>query len=420
MNILVLTVAYLRDRALNTILNLILLALGIGTIVVLILFGSQLSDKMTGDARGFDMVVGAKGSPMQLVLSAIYHVDIPTGNIPLEEVATLRKNRFIRKAIPLALGDSYRRFRIVGTEADYPAHYRAAVATGRLWNAKTFEVTLGSEIAASTGLTVGQTFAGSHGLGGEGDMHGLFPYTVVGILKPTGRVVDRLILTSIEAVWSVHGDPAVTDFDHDEHAGESAHEDKHEGEEAEEFEKPRNREVTAVLVSYSSPVVAASLPRSINRETALQAASPAVEVTRLFAIVGVGIETVRAFGLLLVAAAALSVFIALTGAMQERRYDLAVMRSLGATRSKLFGQVLLEGLLLAGLGTALGLALGHGVTEILGRSLPQARAMGLTGLDWQTAEYYLLALGLGVGIAAAAIPAAQAFKVDIAETLVSR
>lgn len=436
MNLVGLTVAYMKDRVLGTVLNLMLMALGVGTIVVLILFGGQFNDRMTGDARGIDLVVGAKGSPMQLILSALYQADIPTGNIPLEEVDKLRKNRFVKKAIPLAMGDSFQRFRIVGTEESYAEHFGVQLAAGRLWRPKTMEATIGSAVAAATGIKVGQTFAGSHGLGGDGHGHMDHPYTVVGILKPTGRVIDRLVLTSIEAVWNVHGDPAVEEgHGHDEHAGHEEHEEHaghddhakpaddhdHDRERAAPvIEKPKNREVTSVLIAYTSPIAAATMPRAINRETALQAASPAFELARLFALVGVGVDTLRGFGFLLIGVAALSVFIALYNAMQERRYDLAIMRSLGAPRAKLFGQVLLEGLLMAGTGTVLGLLFGHGVTHLLGQTVTEARAMGLTGLDWRPAEVYILALGLGVGVLAAIVPALQAFKVDIAKTLMSK
>jgi putative ABC transport system permease protein len=381
----------------------------------LILFGSQLRDRLAGDLAGIDMVVGAKGSPLQLILSAVYQADIPTGNIKLEEADKLRKNPMVRSVVPLAMGDNYRRFRILGTEHSYPQRFRAELAEGKLWAAKSMEVTLGAEVARATGLQVGQQFAGAHGLGGpgpDGATHAN-PYTVVGILKPTGRVVDRLVLASIESVWHIHGDHAVEEH-HDSDEAADHDDDK------EEHERVGERELTALLVSYRSPVAAQMLPRSINRDTAMQAASPAAEMARLTAMLGVGLDTLRGFGLLLIATAGLGVFIALYNALQDRRYDLAVMRSLGASAGKLFGQVLLEGLLMAGLGTLLGLLIGHGVTEILGAGLQQAREMGLTGIAWQSEEFYVLALGLGVGALAAILPALQVFRVDIAKTLTNR
>lgn len=400
MNLLTLSLTYLRARALTSVLNLLLLALGIGTIVVLLLFSAQLEDRLTRDARGFDLVVGAKGSPLQLILSSIYHVDVPTGNIPLAEAEALRKHRLVRAAIPLALGDSYRGFRIVGTEHTYPAHYGATLAEGHLWQ-KPLEATIGAQVAAATGLRVGGTLVGSHGLAGEGEEHGEHAYRVVGVLAATGSVMDRLILTPVESVWLVH-------------------EEQHGAAGGEEADHEEDREITALLIRYASPLAAATLPRLINNQSALQAASPQFESARLLTLLGVGLDTLRAFGLLLIGTAALGVFVALYNAMQERRYDLALMRSLGATRGTLLRQVLLEGLLLAGAGTAVGIGLGHGVAELLGLLLPDARAMGLTGLAWLPQEFSLLLLAASVGLVAAALPAAQAYRTDIAATLAAR
>src|SRR5687767_10810774 len=157
MNLATLSASYLRARPLNTALSVILLALGVGTIVLLVLVVSQLEERMHRDAEGINLVVGAKGSPMQLMLSGIYHVDAPTGNIPLAAAQALAKNRMVKKAMPLALGDSWRGHRIVGATHDYPAHYGAKVSNGRLWG-KEMEAVLGAEVAARTGATVGMEF----------------------------------------------------------------------------------------------------------------------------------------------------------------------------------------------------------------------------------------------------------------------
>ena len=197
------SLAYLRARPLGTALNLLLLALGIATITVLMLATRQLDERMTRDARGIDMVLGAKGSPMQLVLSAVYHLDAPTGNIPLADAQAIARNPLVRQAIPIALGDSYHGFRIVGTSHDYPAHYGARLVAGRLWD-RPLEAVLGARVARETGFALGDTFVGTHGLAPGGEAHEQFPYTVVGLLGPTGSVLDRLVLTPVESVWKVH------------------------------------------------------------------------------------------------------------------------------------------------------------------------------------------------------------------------
>ncbi len=399
-NLTAISFSYLRARPLATALNLLLLALGIATITVLLLATSQLEERMGRDARGIDLVAGAKGSPMQLVLSSVFHIDAPAGNIPLADALALAKNRMVKKAIPLALGDSYRGFRIAGTNHDYPAHYDARISQGRLWGTP-LEAVLGADVAAASGLAVGATFSGAHGLEGAGDMHESSPYKVVGILAPSGSVMDRLVLTSVESVWAVHRhgepgeDPAklIADMEEEE------------------------KELTALLIQYSTPLAAAMLPRQVNATATLQAASPAYESARLFSMIGVGVDVLRAFGFVLVLAAGLSVFIALLNALEDRRYDLAVMRMLGAGRGRLMSLMLIEGAALSLAGGVAGIALGHLLTEILGRALGQAKQAAVTGWAWDAREGWLLGLALLVGLAAALLPAWRAYRTDVAPVL---
>lgn len=398
MNLASLSASYLRARPLNTLLSVMLLALGVATIVLLILVVGQLEERMHRDARGIDLVVGAKGSPMQLILAGIYHLDAPTGNIPLTAARELEKNRFIRKAIPLALGDSWKGYRIVGAPRAYADHYGARLGSGRFYE-KPMEAVLGAEVAARNAVGVGGKFAGAHGIGSEPGQEHDAPYTVVGVLEKSDSVLDRLVLTSVESVWQVH----------EEHQGPEDEADRKALEEA--------REVTVLLVQYASPLAAATLPRQINSQSELQAASPAYETARLFRIVGVGVEALRAFAVVLILAAALSVFIALYTALEERRYDLAVMRTLGASRAKLFGLLMAEGIALALIGGLLGLGLGHLLAEALGAWLESAQQPAVSGLEWRPEEWWVLAVALGVGIVAAALPACRAYRTEVSHTL---
>jgi putative ABC transport system permease protein len=401
-NLASLSTSYLRARPLQTALSLLLLALGVSIIVLLVLVVSQLEERMHRDARGIDLVVGAKGSPMQLILSGIYHVDAPTGNIPLEAAEALARHRMVKRAIPLALGDSWRGFRIVGAGREYVDHYGAGVSAGR-FHGQPMEAVLGAEVAARTGAGVGASFVGVHGVGGGGDgeAHDDAPYTVVGVLERTGGVLDRLVLTSIESVWHVH----------EEHHQLETEEDRKAMEE--------DREVTVLLLQYASPLAAASLPREINSRTELQAASPAYETARLFSIVGVGVEALRAFAAILMVAAGLSVFIALYTALEDRRYDLAVMRTLGASPRRLFGLLVMEGAVLAFAGALIGVVLGHLLAQTLGAWLESQQHYPVTGLTWRPEELWLVAAALGVGVLAALIPAWRAYRTDVSHTLAS-
>jgi putative ABC transport system permease protein len=296
------------------------------------------------------------------------------------------------------------------------ALYGGTPAAGRLWQAP-MEAVLGAEVARASGLGVGAAFAGSHGLGEGGGEHAAEPYRVVGVLAPTGTVVDRLVLTAVASVWAVHeahhGEPAVAAVPSP--AAPAARADDHSH--GAEPDDDRAREVTLVLVRYASPVAAASLPRAINRESALVAASPALETARLLTVFGVGIDLVRGFAVLLVAASALMLFVALAQSLEERRYDLAILRTLGATRAQVAFVLVAESLLLTAAGTLLGLALAHGLALAAAALVPQAAPLAAAAGRFPAEEWAVAGLALTAGILAAIWPSWRAWRLDVAATL---
>ena len=391
-----LLLAYLRDRPLAALLTVMLVALGVATMVAVTLVSSQAEARMGRDAAGVDLVVGAKGSPLQLVLAGVYHLDVPPGNVPHAALAELRANRLVREAIPLSLGDSVEGFRIVGTEPAFVALHGARIARGAAF-ARPMEAVVGDRVARTAGLEVGARFVGTHGLSPGGPRHDEHVYTVTGVLAPTGGVIDRLVLTPLESVWYVHeGTPA----DDEERAILEA-----------------EREVTMVLVRYATPLAAATLPRAINASDRLQAASPALESARLFSLAGVGVDGVRAFAAVLLVAAALSVFVALFQALSDRRRELALMRLLGAPPRRLFALLLLEGVLLTAIGAAIGIALGHAAVEVAGRWLAPRGEWTLTGLDFVTIEWAFALGAVALGAVAALVPALRAARTPLAGAL---
>jgi putative ABC transport system permease protein len=388
MNLFTLTLAYIRQRKGAALLNVMLLATGVGSLVALLLLSRHVEQTITAHVQGIDLVVGAKGSPLQVILSSLFHVDAPTGNIDAGEADALARHPMVRTAIPLALGDSYRQYRIVGTIPAYADLYGASIANGTWWHGEE-EVVLGARVAAEAGLAPGGEIFSVHGLSG-GDAHDDHPLHIVGVLAPTGTALDRLVLTAVETVWAVHG---------------------HEGEKM----GPEDREYTALLLRYASPVAAALLPRYVDEETGMQAASPAYQTARLFALMGVGLTTIRLFAGILVAAAALSVFIGLYNALRERRYDIAILRTMGASRPKLFGHIVLEGVMLAVAGGALGSLLGHAGVALLGQVA--GPEYGITGWRYVPEESWLVAGVLALGVLAALLPALQTIRLDISHTL---
>ncbi len=417
-----LALANLGLAPLTTAVNVVLMGLGTASIVLLLLTGAQLSETLSRDARGIDLVLGARGSPVQLVLATVYHADVPPGNIPQRQADRWADDSRVESAVPVSLGDSYRSFRIVGTTKAYAALYGAELAAGRFWEAS-MEAVAGSAAATAAGLDVGSGFAGAHGLAGAAHSHDAQPYRVVGVLAPTGTVLDRLILTSLESVWDLHADEAVAHADGHEPEEDHGHaEDAHDHESdhehaAEENHPDTDREITAMLIRYQSPLAAMTLPREVNAAGALQAASPAAEIARILQLVGIGLDGLRAFAWVLILTAGLSVFAALYGSLRARRGDLAMLRCLGATRWELLMALLLEGLLLSAAGVALGFLVGHGAVALLGVWLESTRGVALTGWTWIPAESLLIVGLLSVGIIAAAIPAVQAYRTDVARTL---
>ena len=400
MNLITLSLRYLWSRPVAALLNLLVLSLGLASMTFVLLAREQVDHAFERDLAGIDLVVGAKGSPMQLILAGVFHIDVPPGNIALSEVEELRTNAAVAQLIPLSLGDSFRGFRIVGTTPDYIAHYEAKLAAGALWGAP-MQVVLGSSAAQATGLSVGAGFVGSHGLGAGGHTHGDNPYRVTGILAPCACVLDRLIITATESVWQVHEKATALD-EEDRKALE------------------QEREITIALIRYKSPLAAVTFPRFVNATTSMQAAAPAVEITRLLRMLGTGTEVMKGFGLLLILSAGLSVFVALWGAVRERRADLAMLRMLGASRAKVAGLLLCEAFWLASLSCVVGMLAGHGLVALAARMLQAQQSINIQPWSWASGEWQVPVVAVVVALLSALLPALSAYRVDVAQLLNSR
>lgn len=403
MNTLKLSWQYLWARPLTTSLNLLLLTLGLAAMAVVLIAQDQLDRAFERDLRGIDAVVGAKGSPLQLILSGVFHIDAPTGNISLDDLQSLQANPQVAQAIPLSMGDNLQGFRIIGTTPDYPAHYGATLAQGHWWT-QPMEAVMGAHAARTLGLTTGQGFVGAHGLGNGGAVHGDSRYMITGVLAPCGCVLDRLVLTATESVWQVHDDMHATDDMDDEDLAAIA----------------ADREVTVALIRYKSPLATLSFPRFINGTTAMQAASPALEVARLMNLFSVGAQVLQGLGAVLLGVAGLSVFIALWNAVRERRADLAMLRMLGASPRKVGALLLCESLWLAALACVLGLLAAHGSMAMVGAMAMSEQSLSIEGWRWVPYEAGIPLMAFGVAVIAALVPSISAYRVDVTHLLNAR
>ena len=402
-------------KPLNTLLSIILLTSSVAIITTLILVEKQFEEQFSSNIEDVDLVLGAQGSPLQLILSSVYQVDAPTGNINFDSAKVWMQNPFVEKAIPLAFGDNYRGYKILGTTTDYLEKYKATLAEGKLFE-KNFEVVIGSEIAQKLNFKIGDEFFGSHGDAEEGEVHDEFAYKIVGIAKPTGKVVDNLILCTIPSVWQMH-------HGHDENPahGEEGHVhvdgEEHHHEADLTLDEP-NMEITAVLLKLRNQMAKLTWQRIVPQNTKMQAVSPAFEVNRLFGLFGIGISALQylAYGIMLISG--ISIFIALYNTLKERKNEFALMRVNGAKRVQLLTVVMIESILLCVVGFIFGTVLGRVAISLLSKSSEADFKMSFNPYEflWEK-EGTLFLLTIFVGFIAALIPAIKAYNLNISKTL---
>ncbi len=423
-------------KPLNTALCVSLLLFGVGIISLLLLIQHQLEQKFARDLQNIDLVVGAKGSPLQLVLSAVYHLDAPTGNIKLADARKIMEASVVKEAIPLAYGDSYRGYRILGTTEAYLKKYDAQFRQGRLFS-EAMQAAIGSDVAEKTGLQVGDTFLGTHGEAQGGHLHDEHPYTVVGILEKTNAVLDQLVLTNLESVWQVHAHPDTEqppldslhadqlDSDHEhnhDHEDEQNHDHDHQHNHDHEDEHSAfvitedSMEITALLLQYKTKMTVLNMPRIINEQTNMQAVLPGLEINRLFYLLGVGATTIKMIAGGIMVMAGFSVFFVLYNRLRERKFELALMRTVGYRPWQLFGLLVLEGILLGIVGYALGWLLSRAGLYVINRQAEGDFNLQFSS-EWIGSEAWLLLLTILVGMGAALLPAWQAMRLDISAVL---
>ncbi|WP_051335977.1 ABC transporter permease [Aquimarina latercula] len=383
-------------------LSVLLLTLSILLATFVLQISKQLNHHLEKNSKPFDMVVGAKGSPLQLVLSTIFHIDNPTGNISLDEALRISKNPMIKEAIPVSYGDNYKSYKILGTSSQYLLKYNATCKEGKL-NTKNFEAVLGSKVASNLNLSVGSTFVSSHGLiQNEIDIHDDKPFVVSGILVSTGTVVDDLIITNLESIWEVHEHPS--DEEHIEGEEHTEHEEEH-------------KEITALLLNFRNPIGALQLSRSINKNSSLQAALPKLEIDRLLRFLGVGFQAINGIAIAILLVAGLSIFTNLIKTVRERKHELALLRTYGATNFQLLKLVFYEALSLSIIGCILGWILGRGSVLLFATLASEVYQYQLEISIPDTEEFFIFTLVLFTTILATIFASYSLFKLNISKTL---
>ena len=412
MNIFKLSIKNIISKPLSSLLSLALLVFGIGIISLLLQLNSLIKTQMDNNLKGIDMVVGAKGSPLQLILSAVYHIDSPTGNISVEDAKKIKNNRMVGSSIDLLYGDNYKGYRIVGTDDEFLDLYDAKIKDGRKWE-NPFEVVVGSKIYSNLGLKLDDELMSSHGLRETGEAHGDQLFKIVGLLEPSNSVIDQLIVTSPESIWDLHGEH---DHSGEEHDDEHDHEHDHEHDDEHDHEHD-DEEITAMLIKFQNPMNIIQFPRQINEETNLQAAVPSYEISRLFKLFGFGIETLTYLAYLIIIVSAFSLFINLFNSMRDRKYEMALIRTLGSSRSQLSFMIIFESLILTTVGFLLGLLVSRLGVMFVSSLMEESLNYNLNSFGILNEELWLLILSIFIGLISSIIPALQVYNLNISEVL---
>lgn len=328
---------------------------------------------------GIDMVVGAKGSPMQLILSAVFHIDNPTGNIDRAAAEDLARHPLVAESTMLSYGDAYKGYRIVGATSSIQSFFNLNVKDGT-WPENSMEVVIGADLQQILGLEIGDKFESTHGLGEEGAAHEHHPFTVVGILETSSSVYDQLIFTPLNSVWDVHG-------------GDST-------------------QVTALLLKFRNALGKLQLPRMINAQKGMQAAVPSLELERLQKLSAGGLSIVSYISYLLILLSFLGLFANLWQRFQERKPELALMRSLGFARKKLVQLIYLEAGIFILLVFPLALLLSSISLIMIKGILPMAFAKSVNSFSLSGFDLTLLLISLLICLISASLPAFQVYRAN--------
>lgn len=444
MNLLKLSWKNITYKPLSSILNIGLFALAVGMIAFVLNVNRQVQEQFDRNLAGVQLIVGAKGSPLQLVLCNLFHIDLPTGNISLKEAKPFLNPRhpWIETTVPLGLGDSYRGFRIVGTTSVFKDYYKLELSEGYWWNTS-LEAVIGHNVARQSGLKTGDTFVSNHGIG-QDDIHAHeeAPIIVKGIIAHANSVVDNLILTSMQTVWDVHdahhhdhGDHSHDDdhgghdhhegHGHDHHHHHHSHDHEHHHEEkalnenlfvlADDYPE---KEITSMLVRFKGTTIQAlNMQRGINENTNMQAASPSMELNRLFGLLGIGITALQYIGLALLIVSGLAILLSLINSMQERTQEVVMMKIWGASSGKITFTIVLEGIIQAVLGAIAGLLLAHLAVYFFNGYLESDFKYSINFRKVYSSEWLLIGLSVLIGILGALIPAWLSARKSLSENI---
>ncbi len=403
----------MRQHALSTAVTLLSVGLASGLVMAVFSIKEQTYQAFTGGPVGFDAVLGARGSQLQLVLNTVFHLETSPGNLPYTMYDAIRNDPGVELAIPYAVGDNYEGYRVVGTtpelftKFEYSAGRKLAVSEGgKIFSETAKEAVIGSFVAQKTGLKVGSTFTPYHGLTNDPSKAHDDTYTVVGVLAPSNSPSDRVVWIPLEGLYRMSG-----------HVLRGT--GRNYKPQADSAIAPEHREVSAVMLKLKDPTAGIYLDQTINRQG--KSATLAWPIGRvmadLFGKIGWMNNVLAMVAYLVVVVAAGSILASIYNTMNERRREFAILRSLGARRATVFSAIVLESATITAFGTLVGFLV-YGA--IIGAAAVIVRAQTGVVLDAFRFDWALVLTPIGmviVGALAGLVPAFKAYRTDVASNL---
>ncbi|MDD0844386.1 ABC transporter permease [Pseudomonas sp. Gutcm_11s] len=416
MHLIRIALASLANRRFTALLTVFAIALSVCLLLAVERVRTEARASFASTISGTDLIVGARSGSVNLLLYSVFRIGNATNNIRWDSFETLAKHPQVKWAIPLSLGDSHRGYRVLGTDPGYFEHYRYGraqplqLAQGKPF-ADLFEVVLGAEVAEALKYQLGDQIVLAHGVATVSlTQHDDKPFTVVGILARTGTPVDRTLHISLEGMEALH-----VDWQNGMPARGNA---KVSAEQARDMHL-QPKAITAVLLGLKSKVATFAVQRQVNefRGEPLLAILPGVALQELWSLMGTAEKALFVVSLFVVLTGLIGMLTAILTSLNERRREMAILRSVGARPWHIAGLLVLEALVLAAAGAALGLALLYG-----GIAVSQGWVQAQYGLYLPLAlpsayEWSLLGAILGAALLMGAVPAWRAYRQSLADGL---
>lgn len=419
----------IRQRMLGSSLTALSISLGVALMVTVIVINGVVSRMFSQTATGYDLIVGAKGSPLQLVLNSIFFLDRPIENLPYTEYVRYRNMKSVEAAVPFALGDTTDdgRYRIVGT---LPHFFRTEYMPGKVVEfasgenmSKPIHAVIGARVARDYGWQVGHTFPIAHG-GNLQDIH-KEKFEVAGILKSTGTPIDRAVFIHLNGFFLIPGHlkPIEEARKRLEELGLEVDHSVKEGVALDEVEADKQvpieqKEVTAILLKFKHQTTAVLLQSRINESSVAQAANPIQQINKLMgSVVGNVRIALLVMTAMIILVSGVGIFVSIYNSMSDRRREIAIMRALGASRTTVFSIIIAESVLLCLGGGLFGLLLGHGLVFVAAPIVEKRSDLYINPWSFEMQELYLLPILFVLAVVVGVIPAMTAYRADVARNL---